>query len=601
MTKPFLLYSSLCLLLFTSACLANTDRLSECQLNRLNALEPDNRIETEAGTIETWNSNHPELRCAGVAIEKLIIEPEGLHLPSYTNYPQLIMIVQGEGALGISVPGCSETFEEPQSQPRRQGQRRRSQSQEQEQQDSHQKIRHFREGDIIAIPPGIAYWSYNYGNQQIIAINLLDITNIANQLDPNPRRFYIAGNPEEEHPETQEQLQRHQHQQQQQQSAGGRRRGQHQQEEQQEEEKSNVLSGFDPRFLSQAFNVDEELINKLQNPSDRVKQIVRVKRGLSALGPERQEEEEEEEEEEESQHGRGRRQPHQGRRHEEEEEEEEEEESQHGRGRGRGRREWEKTTRQRHSRGEEGEEEEEEETTTRERRQHGRGGRGQREEEEEEEEEQQQGGRRGGRGIRRPRQQREEGGRGSRNGIEETICTAKLRENIARPSEADLYNPEAGRISTVNSLTLPILRWFQLSAQHVKLYRNGIYAPHWNIDANSVIYVTRGSGWVQVVNCQGNSVYNDKLRRGQVLVVPQNFVVAHQAGEDGFEFIAFKTNDRAITSPLKQVFRAIPAEVLANAFGLRLNQVSELKYNGNQGPLVSAQSESEDHTLIKVA
>ncbi|KAK7267357.1 hypothetical protein RIF29_20027 [Crotalaria pallida] len=598
MAKPSLLYSSLCLLLFTSACLANTDRFDECQLDRLNALEPDNRIESQAGIIETWNSNHPELRCAGVTIEKHIIEPEGLHLPSYTNYPQLIMIVQGEGAFGISVPGCSETFQEPQSQPRQGSRTRRSQSQsqEQEQQDSHQKIRRFREGDIIAIPPGIAYWTYNYGNQQIIAINLLDTTSIANQLDPNPRaridveflfRFYIAGNPEEEYPETQPQRP-------QQTQPGGRRQGQ----QQEEEGSNNVLSGFDPRFLTQALNIDEEIVNRLQNPNDRRKQIIRIKGGLTAIIPEWQEGEEEEEQEQEQepsqrgQHGQREEEEQQPRSREQRESRRrggqqgkgqgrhEEEETEHTGGR-KGGHEWERTTRRRRGRGEGGEETEEEETTTRERRQRGSG---QGEED-------------------KPNLHRSRiGGRlqGRSNGIEETICSVELRENIADPSRADLFNPTAGRISTVNSLTLPILRWFQLSAEYVSLYKNGIYAPHWNIDANSVIYVTRGSGWVQVVNCQGNSVYNDKLRRGQVLVVPQNFVVAHQAGEDGFEFIAFKTNDRPITSPLKQVFRAIPAEVLANAFGLRLNQVSELKYNGNQGPLISP-PQSQDRILIKAA
>lgn len=130
--------------------------------------------------------------------------------------------------------------------------------------------------------------------------------------------------------------------------------------------------------------------------------------------------------------------------------------------------------------------------------------------------------------------------------------------------------------------------------------QNGIYAPHWNINANSVIYASRGKGWVQVVNCTGSPVFDGELRKGQLLVVPQNYVVAHQAGDEGFEFIAFKTNDLAAISPLKQVFRSIPAEVLANAFGIRLNQVSQLKYNGNQGPLVSP-PQSQDDKLVKVA
>ena len=96
MAKPFRLSLCICLLFLTCACLASLDeRLNECQLDRLNALEPYNRIESEGVVTETWNSNHPELRCAGVTLVRRTINLNGLHLPSYGNYPQLIMIVQG--------------------------------------------------------------------------------------------------------------------------------------------------------------------------------------------------------------------------------------------------------------------------------------------------------------------------------------------------------------------------------------------------------------------------------------------------------------------------------------------------------------------------
>lgn len=76
--------------------------------------------------------------------------------------------------------------------------------------------------------------------------------------------------------------------------------------------------------------------------------------------------------------------------------------------------------------------------------------------------------------IRPPFSQEEQGqyGRGPMtNGIEETICTAKVRENIDNPSRADIYNPRAGRLSTVNSFTLPILSFLRLSAARGVLYR----------------------------------------------------------------------------------------------------------------------------------
>lgn len=71
------------------------------------------------------------------------------------------------------------------------------------------------------------------------------------------------------------------------------------------------------------------------------------------------------------------------------------------------------------------------------------------------------------------REERQEQGQyGPRaNGIEETICSAKLRQNIDNPARADVYNPQAGRFTTVNSLTLPILSFLRLSAAKGVLYR----------------------------------------------------------------------------------------------------------------------------------
>ena len=64
--------------------------------------------------------------------------------------------------------------------------------------------------------------------------------------------------------------------------------------------------------------------------------------------------------------------------------------------------------------------------------------------------------------------------------------------------------------------------------------------------------------------------------------MPQNFAVVKRARSEGFEWVAFKTNDNAQISPLAgqtSVLRAIPADVLANAFQLRQEDISELKLN----------------------
>ncbi|KAM7266603.1 hypothetical protein ACFE04_004500 [Oxalis oulophora] len=87
---------------------------------------------------------------------------------------------------------------------------------------------------------------------------------------------------------------------------------------------------------------------------------------------------------------------------------------------------------------------------------------------------------------------------------------------------ADIYNPQAGRISIVNNYNLPILSHLRLNIDHCFLYMNGIYATHWNINAHNIIYVTRGSSRCQFVDNNRQQVFNGQLQEGQLLVVPQN-------------------------------------------------------------------------------
>lgn len=89
-------------------------------------------------------------------------------------------VFSGRGIQGTVMPGCAETFQD--SQQGQQQSRGRFQ-------DQHQKIRRFRQGDIIALPQGVVHWSYNDGNERVVTVNLLDTGNSANQLDNNPRVY----------------------------------------------------------------------------------------------------------------------------------------------------------------------------------------------------------------------------------------------------------------------------------------------------------------------------------------------------------------------------------------------------------------------------
>lgn len=110
MGNPLFLSLSLSfLVLFFNGCLATDENLRdvsrrfgegesryrECRLDRLDALEPSRRIEAEGGVIEMWDPSHEMFRCAGVAVQRYIIDPNGLLLPQYTNAPRLIYIERG--------------------------------------------------------------------------------------------------------------------------------------------------------------------------------------------------------------------------------------------------------------------------------------------------------------------------------------------------------------------------------------------------------------------------------------------------------------------------------------------------------------------------
>ncbi|XP_028791696.1 legumin type B-like [Neltuma alba] len=439
--KPNFLFGFSLFLVLLGVCLARRaeqKQFNACQLERLNVLEPDHRVQSEAGVTESWNANHPELRCAGVTVVRRTLYTNALHLPSYSNGAQMHFIVLGRGVIGVGIPGCAETYH-------------------------HQKLHHVKEGDIVAIPVGISYWTYNNGDTPLVAVTLIDTANEENQLDPIPRRFYLAGNPKEEHPES---LQ-----------------GKH---GTQQKQLKNMLSGFETRLVEDAFNVDEETARNIQSLGGRTDQMITVRGGLS-FSPQ-------------SQQGR--------------------EESQG------------KQSKQ---------------------------------------------------------------GQGNGNGLEE-VCNLKIHQNIADPSQADFFNPLAGRISSTNLLDLPILNWLRLSAEYVVLYGKGMYTPQWNVKANSIIYVIRGSGGVQVVNWEGRLVFDGELRRGQLLVVPQNFAVAHQSWDEGFEFICFRTHERAVITPIvgkQSFFEATPAKVLATIYGLHLQQARHVKQSRQEGFLLSPVSPSQ--------
>lgn len=70
-------------------------QLRDCNIQQLRALEPTRRVEAEAGFTEYWNSRDTQFNCAGVSIQRTVIQPGGLLQLSFDNAARVTFIEQG--------------------------------------------------------------------------------------------------------------------------------------------------------------------------------------------------------------------------------------------------------------------------------------------------------------------------------------------------------------------------------------------------------------------------------------------------------------------------------------------------------------------------
>uniref|UniRef100_A0A7N0UXB5 Cupin type-1 domain-containing protein n=1 Tax=Kalanchoe fedtschenkoi TaxID=63787 RepID=A0A7N0UXB5_KALFE len=448
----------------------------QCRFQRLRSIQPDQRIESEGGFSELWSQNEEQFQCAGVSAMRNVIRPQSMYVPAFQPTPRLVFIERGIGLIGLHLPGCAETFhaesergsskwwkpwgrrgeqgrgeQDPWSGQGEHGQEERGQGQGREQismKDQHQKVFRVRQGDIVALPPGITHWCYNDGNEEFVAISIDDLNHQANQLDLSFRQFHLAGGvPRQE-------------------IRGGQGQGRF--------NFQNILSGFDSRLLAQAFGVSPDLLERMQQETQRGF-IVKTEE-MSMIRPQ------------------------------------EEQEERFERGSEGGRKWWSRDN--------------------------------------------------------------------DDNGLEETMCSVKIRYNLDRSGEAEVFSKQAGRINSVNQNKLPILQYLDMSAERGHLYPNALFTPHWSSNEHTVIYVTQGDARIQVVDQQGETVFDDKVNEGDLFVIPQFFVSMGQAGSNGFKYTAFKTSSQQFKHPLAgytSVLNAMPIQVLANSFQISPADARNLK------------------------
>lgn len=115
--------------------------------------------------------------------------------------------------------------------------------------------------------------------------------------------------------------------------------------------------------------------------------------------------------------------------------------------------------------------------------------------------------------------------------------------------------------------------------------------PKYNMNANEILYCTQGQARIQVVNDNGQNVLDQQVQKGQLVVIPQGFAYVVQSHQNNFEWISFKTNANAMVSTLAgrtSALRALPLEVLTNAFQISLEEARRIKFNTLETTLTRA-------------
>lgn len=118
-------------------------------------------------------------------------------------------------------------------------------------------------------------------------------------------------------------------------------------------------------------------------------------------------------------------------------------------------------------------------------------------------------------------------------------------------------------------------------------------SPHYKLNAHTIKYCTRGEARIQIADQSGNTVFDEVLREGELLVIPQNYVVVIQAGEKGFEWVGFRTHQLAMHATLAgktSVMRALPASVISASY--RIPKVQAMRFKNNQKRIFLIESKS---------
>ncbi|WCJ38332.1 11S globulin seed storage protein 1 [Euphorbia peplus] len=159
--------------------------------------------------------------------------------------------------------------------------------------------------------------------------------------------------------------------------------------------------------------------------------------------------------------------------------------------------------------------------------------------------------------------------------------TAQEQEQkLADPSKADVFIPGAGYLNTIDAREFPFLASVGFSASYTFMYEDVMRLPHWE-NTNRIMYMVKGEGRIQVANDDGKNVFDDIVKEGQFLIVPEFLVMAEKAKSEMSEYLTFMTDANPISydvSGRKSVVYGLPLAVVTNAFKISEEEAEKVKY-----------------------
>ncbi|KAI3445640.1 hypothetical protein Pfo_002305 [Paulownia fortunei] len=133
----------------------------------------------------------------------------------------------------------------------------------------------------------------------------------------------------------------------------------------------------------------------------------------------------------------------------------------------------------------------------------------------------------------------------------------------------------------------PLLGKIGLSANLVRLEPNSVLDPSYSTDASHrIIYVTKGSGRIQIVGLNGTRALDASVQKDELFVVPKFFAAALLADEQGMEVFCVSTSPRPELEKLAgntSAWEALSPSVLQAALNVSPEFVKLFKSKIEQG------------------